>query len=346
MEGRTISELITVGIVGVGSCIPEKILNNHDLEKMVDTSDDWIRTRTGIIERRIIDDGMFTSDLAAQAGLKALADAGLEPEEVDLIIVATASPDMIFPSTACLTQRKMGIRNCPAFDLLAACAGFSYGLSVATPYVATGGYKTVLLIGAEALSRFVNWSDRNTCVLFGDGAGAVVLQPVEKGYGVLSSHLAADGFGADLLKIPAGGAVMPGDENSVANRLHSIQMNGNEVFKFAVRVLPKAAKQALHKCGLTVADVDYLIPHQANQRIIDTAAQRLKISSQKVVSNISKYGNTSTASIPLALDELWQTGKLKKGDVLLFVGFGGGLTWGANVVKWSRSLSSHQSEST
>jgi 3-oxoacyl-[acyl-carrier-protein] synthase-3 len=212
--------------------------------------------------------------------------------------------------------------------------------------VATGDYKTVLLIGAEALSRFVDWSDRNTCVLFGDGAGAVVLQPVEKGYGVLSSHLAADGSGADLLKIPAGGAMIPGDENSVANRLHSIQMNGNEVFKFAVRALPKVAKRALHKFGLTVADVDYLIPHQANQRIIDTAAQRLKISPQKVVSNISKYGNTSTASIPLALDELWQMGKLKKGDVLLFVGFGGGLTWGANVVRWSRSLSSRRGKST
>ncbi len=330
--------LIPVGITGIGVSIPERILNNHDLEKMVETSDEWIRSRTGISERHIIADDLSTSDLAAEAGLKALEDANVSPKDVELIIVATGSPDMIFPSTACVAQQKMGIKGCPAFDLQAACTGFSYGLAVASSFVATGTYKTVLLIGAEAITRFVNWKDKNTCVLFGDGAGAVVLQEVEPGYGILSNYLSADGTRGDLLKIPAGGAMLPTSSETVKNNLHYIHMSGNEIFKFAVKVLPRAAKIALKKANLKVGDIDFLIPHQANQRIIDVAVERLKIDSSKVVSNINKYGNTSSASIPIALYELWAAGKLIKGNIVLSVGFGGGLTWGANVIRWHKNF--------
>lgn len=330
--------LIPVGITGIGVSIPERVLNNYHLEEMVETSDEWIRARTGIFERRIIADDLSTSDLAQEAGLKALDDANVNPEDVELIIVATGSPDMIFPSTACLTQQKMSIENCPAFDLLAACAGFSYGLAIASSFVACGTYKTVLLIGAEAITRFVNWKDRNTCVLFGDGAGAVVLQEVEPGYGILSNYLAADGKGADLLKIPAGGAMLPANSETVKNNLHYIHMNGNEIFKFAISTLPRVARQALKKANLKVEDVDFLIPHQANQRIITSAAKKLKIDPAKVISNIESYGNTSSASIPIALHEIYREGRLKKGDIILSVGFGGGLTWGANVIRWYKEL--------
>lgn len=303
---------------------------------MVDTSDEWIQARTGVRQRRIVAEGEATSDLAAKAGLKALDDAGLKTEDVDLVIVATSSPDMIFPSTACLAQMKMSIKNCPAFDIAAACSGFVFGLSVASQYVASGTYSTALVIGADALTRYVDWSDRNTCVLFGDGAGAVVLQKVKPGFGVLSSYLASDGMGADLLKIPAGGSAQPGDQESLRAGLHYIQMSGKEIFKFAVQALPEAAIRVLQQVNLSVDDIDYLISHQANRRIIEAAAEKLKLGSDKVVCNIHKYGNTSTASIPLALDDLYQEGKLKLGSLLVLVGFGAGLTWGANVIRWSK----------
>ncbi len=337
VRGNKINSKPPVGIVGIGSHVPERVLTNFDLEQIVDTSDEWIKTRTGIIQRRIANETMCTSDLASEAGRKALIDANVDTEDIDLIIVATASPDMIFPSTACLTQHKLGA-SCPAFDISAACTGFIYGLSVASQYIATGAFETILLIGADALTRYVNWLDRSTCILFGDGAGAVVLQRAEEGYGILANYLAADGSGSDLLKIPAGGALIPGSEKSVKAGLHHIHMSGNEVFKFAVRAISDAAKGALNLANLSIEDVDYFIPHQANKRIIETAVEKLKISPDKVVTNIHKYGNTSTASIPLALDEIWRGRKLKRGDILLFVGFGAGLTWGANVVRWSKEV--------
>ncbi|MDI6817059.1 MAG: beta-ketoacyl-ACP synthase III [Actinomycetota bacterium] len=322
------------GIAGMGVFVPEKILTNADLEKMVDTSDEWIRVRTGIIERRVVEGDTATSDLAAEAAKNAIKDAGIKADDIDLILVATSTPDMIFPSTACLVQSKLGIAGCAAFDLQAACTGFVYGMTVASQFIETGMYETVLLIGADAFTRHVNWEDRGTCILFGDGAGAVVLKRAEAGYGLISSYLAADGRGADLLKIPAGGSANPGSEETVRDRLHCVQMNGNAVFKFAVRILHEAAIGALENAGMLVEEIDYLVPHQANIRIIDSAAARLGIDMKKIIVNLERYGNTSTASIPLALNDLYLSGKLKRGDNLMFVGFGAGLTWGANIIKW------------
>lgn len=322
------------GIAGMGVYVPEKILTNSELEKIVDTSDEWIRTRTGIVERRVVEGDTATSDLAVPAAKAALEDAGVHIDEVDLILVTTSTPDMIFPSTACLVQKKLNSKGAAAFDLQAACTGFIYGLTVASQFIETGMYKTVLLIGADAFTRHINWKDRGTCILFGDGAGAFVLRRAEKGYGLLSSYLAADGSGADLLKIPAGGSCHPGSEQSIKEGLHYVYMNGSEVFKFAVRVFPEAVQKALDKAGLTVDDIDYLVPHQANIRIINSGAERLGISKEKVVVNLDRYGNTSTASVPLALYDLYKAGSLKRGDVLVFVGFGAGLTWGANVIRW------------
>lgn len=326
---------ISVGITGIGCFVPEKVLTNYHLGKLVDTSDDWIRSRTGIVERRVVASGKSASDLALKAAQQALTDANLTPRTIDLLIVATASPDMIWPATACLVADKLGV-NCGAFDISAACTGFVYGLSVASQFVATGTYKNVLLIGTEALTRFVDWTDRNTCVLFGDGAGAVVLQEVENGYGLLGSYLAADGSGANLLKIPAGGSALPGSEATIREKLHYIKMNGNEVFKFAVFAMEQAVQEVLKKCNLKMGDIDYVIPHQANKRIIEASIGRLKIDPDKIISNIDKYGNTSTASIPLALEEIWRDGRLKRGNLVVLVGFGAGLTWGANVVRWSK----------
>ncbi|MCL6472884.1 MAG: ketoacyl-ACP synthase III [Firmicutes bacterium] len=324
----------SAGIVGMGVYTPEKILTNFDLEKIVDTSNEWIMTRTGIAERRVVDGNTATSDLAVPAVRLALEDAGIDISEVELILVTTSTPDMIFPSTACLVQKKLNSSGAAAFDLQAACTGFIYGMTIASQFIESGMYKTVLLIGADAFTRHINWKDRSTCILFGDGAGAVVLKAVDEGYGLISSYLAADGSGADLLKIPAGGSANPGSEDTVHNGLHYVQMNGNEVFKFAVRILPEAVIKALDKAGLTVADIDYLVPHQANIRIINSAADRLGISKEKIIVNLEKYGNTSTASIPLAFFDLYKTGKLKRDDIVVFVGFGAGLTWGANVIRW------------
>lgn len=329
-------ELIFAGITGIGSYAPRKVLTNHDLEKMINTTDEWIVTRTGIKERHILADGTASSDLGFMAAERALASAKLTAADIDVIVVATGSPDMIWPSTACLIQAKLDAPQAAAFDLQSACAGFTYGLTVAAQFIETGRYERVLFIGADAMSRFVNWEDRSTCVLFGDGAGAVVLERVEPGYGILTSHLGADGMGAHLLRIPAGGSARPATFEMIEQNMQYIHMNGNEVYRFATRATIDAANKAIKMSGLTKDDIAYCIPHQANVRITESIAKRLKLPPERVVSNIDKFGNTGTASIPLAMDELWRQGKIKKGDVLLTVGFGAGFSWGANVIKWSK----------
>lgn len=322
------------GILGVGSYLPEKIISNFDLEKIMDTSDEWIRTRTGIKERRVADENEATSDLATKAALNAIKDANLTPEDIDLIIVATITPDMIFPSTACLVQANIKATKAACFDLEAACSGFIYGMTVAKQFIETNTYKYVLVIGAEALSRILDYEDRSTAILFGDGAGAVVMGSVNEG-GVLSTNLGSDGNGKDYLNIPAGGSKNPASEETLKNRLHYVKMAGNDVFKFAVRIMQDASIKCVESANLDIQDIDYLIPHQANIRIIEASAKRLKLNMDKVYVNLDRYGNMSAASIPVALDEAYREGKIKKGDNIVLVGFGGGLTWGASVVRWS-----------
>lgn len=329
-------EKIAAGILGTGSYVPEKVLTNFDLEKMVDTSDEWITTRTGIKERRIADSSQATSDLATKAAKKALEDAKVDPSEIDMIIVATVTSDMNFPSTACIVQANLGAANAAAFDISVGCSGFIYGLAIAQQFVETGMYNKILVIGAETLSKIINWKDRNTCVLFGDGAGAVVVGRVESGYGILSSYLGADGTGGKHLYMPAGGSRMPASEETVKKNLHTIFMEGQEVFKFAVKVMDSATIEALNRCGLKPEDIDMLIPHQANTRIIEAARKRLKLSNDKVYINLDKYGNTSAASVAIALDEAYRKGLIKKGDVILTVAFGAGLTWASSVIRWSK----------
>jgi len=330
------SEARAVGIIGIGTYVPEKIMTNKDLESIVETSDEWITDRTGIRERRIAGQGEATSDLAIKAARKAIADAGITAEEIDLIIVATATPDMVFPSVACLVQADIKAARAGAFDLSAGCSGFVYGLVTGSQFIKTGLYKKVLVIGAETLSTILDWSDRNTCVLFGDGAGAVVLSETTAGYGILGANLGADGSGGDLLKLPAGGSRNPATADTISQKMHFVQMNGNEVFKFAVKIVGETAFKALEDAGLSAGDVDCLVPHQANIRIIQSAAKRLKLPLDKVVINIDKYGNTSAASIPIALDEAVHSGKIKKGDTIVLIGFGAGLTWASAVIKWCK----------
>ena len=325
-----------VGIIGIGSFVPEKILTNKDLEKIVDTNDEWISERTGIKVRHIVADGENTSDIAAKAAERALQDAGLTADDIDLIVVATATPDMLFPSTACLVQTKLKAGKAAAYDLAAGCSGFMYAIVTASQFIKTGLYKHVLVIGAEALSRILDWTDRNTCVLFGDGAGAVVLGEVPEGYGILGSNLGADGSGGDLLCLPAGGTSRPATEETVRERLHFVHMAGNEVFKFAVKVMGEAAINALEHAKIETSAVDWLIPHQANIRIIQSAAKRLKMPMEKVIVNVDRYGNTSSASIPIALEEAIHDGRIKSGQVITMVGFGAGLTWASAVMRWYR----------
>lgn len=322
------------GIIGTGSYLPDRILTNQDLEKMVDTSDEWITTRTGIKERRIADENTATSDLATKAAQNALLKAGLEASQIDLIIVSTITPDMNFPSTACIVQSNIKAYNAVAFDISAACTGFIYAVATANQFISTGLYKNVLVIGAETLSKFVDWQDRNTCVLFGDGAGAVVMSRVKEGYGVLSQYLGADGTGGNALAIDAGGSRNPASFETLSRKMHYIRMDGNEVFKFAVRVMASAAEEAVRIAGLEKSDVDYLIPHQANIRIIEAARKRMGLSEDRVYVNLSKYGNMSAASIPVALDEAVNSGAIKAGDNVILVGFGAGLTWGSCLLKW------------
>ena len=323
-----------IGIIGTGSFLPEKILSNFDLEKMVDTSDEWITTRTGIKERRILEKDKASSDMAVEASKKALEQSNSTPLDIDLIIVATMTSDMTTPSTACIVQEKLGCKNAAAFDLSAACSGFIYGLSVAYSFVKSGIYKKILLIGTESMSRILDWEDRSTCILFGDGAGAVVIGEVPDGKGILQTELGSDGSGAEHLLVPAGGSKCPITKEVLDERLQYLKMEGSEVFKFAVRKIEEVSKSVLEKSELRSEDINYLIPHQANTRIIDSAIKKLKISSEKVYVNLSKYGNMSAASIPVALDEAVKEGKINDGDNILLVGFGGGLTWGASILKW------------
>jgi 3-oxoacyl-[acyl-carrier-protein] synthase-3 len=325
----------SVGILGTGSHLPEKVLTNYDLEKMVETSDEWIVTRTGIRERRIADEQTASSDLSYEASLKALDKANIKAEDLDLIIVATVTPDMMFPSTACILQERLGARKAAAFDLSAACSGFLYGMAVASQFIENGMYRYALVIGVECLSKIVDWEDRNTCVLFGDGAGAVVLGPTDEGYGFLSFELGADGSGGELLNLPGGGSRNPISQETVDQRLHFLRMNGKEVFKFAVRVMEQVSDSVLIKAGLSKGDAQLLVPHQANLRIIDAARKRLGLSEEQVVVNLDKYGNMSSASIPIALDEAIEEQRVKKGDIVVLVGFGGGLTWGGAALRWS-----------
>jgi 3-oxoacyl-[acyl-carrier-protein] synthase-3 len=320
-------------VSGVGSYVPSKVLTNQDLEKMVDTSDEWITTRTGIKERRIASPQETTSSLALEAARRALQMAQVDPQELDLILVATVTPDMAFPATACLLQRELGAPRAACFDLEAGCTGFVYALVVAEKYLIGGGGNKALVVGAETLSKIVDWEDRATCVLFGDGAGACVLEKTDHP-GLLASYLGSDGGGAHLLELPAGGSRIPASKESVEGRMHYIKMNGNEVFKFAVRIMEEASKEVARRAGIELEEVALFIPHQANIRIIDSAARRLKIPQEKIFVNVHKYGNTSSASIPIALDEAYREGRIKDGDLLLLVGFGAGLTWGSTVIRW------------
>ncbi|MGG1616951.1 beta-ketoacyl-ACP synthase III [Paenibacillus sp. NRS-1782] len=328
------NNLRPVGVIGTGKYVPEKILTNKDLEAIVETSDEWIVSRTGIQERHIAAPEQATSDLAYEAAIKALASAGMTAQDLDLIIVATVTPDMAFPSTACILQDKLGAKGAAAFDLSAACSGFVYGLATATSFIKTGIYNNALIIGADCLSRITDYTDRNTCVLFGDGAGAVVIGEVPEGRGFQSFDLGAEGAGGGLLKLEAGGSRLPASADTVENKQHYIYMNGREVFKFAVRVMGTATVDVLAKAGLSKDDIDVFVPHQANIRIIQSAMQRLDLPEEKVVINVHKYANTSAASIPLALVEAAEEGRMKEGDRVLMVGFGGGLTWGASVLVW------------
>jgi len=329
-------EDISVGIIGTGYYVPEKILTNFDLENMVDTNNEWIVDRTGISERRIADENVPTSEIAIHAAENALKNAGVSPEEVDLIIFATLTPDTVIPSAACIIQNKLKAVNAAAFDLSAACSGFVYGISVGSQFIKSGMYKKVLVVAAETLSKLVNWEDRNTCILFGDGAGAAVLSQVEDGYGILGIELGADGSGGDFLNVPASGSLHPATTKTIEDKLHYIHMNGSEVFKFAIKIMGEAALKSLDVAGLKPNDIDCLIPHQANIRIIKSAAKRLNLPMDKVVVNVDKYGNTSAASIPIALSEAVESGRVKKGDVVVLVGFGAGLTWASCVMKWAK----------
>lgn len=320
-------------IAGVGSYLPSKILTNADLEKIVDTTNEWIITRTGISERHIAADDEACSDLASKACERALQDAGISAKEIDMIIVATITQDFMMPSTACLVQKNIGAKNAFCMDVEAACSGFLYALETASQYIATGRIKNALVVGSEKLSSFVDWSDRATCVLFGDGAGAVVLSATDADEGILSSYMGSDGGLADLLKIPAGGSRMPASEETVKNRLHTMQMNGKEVFKSAVRSMCDSAQKVLDKAGVKVEDVALVIPHQANKRIIDAIAERLG-SQDNVFMNLDKVGNISGASIPVALNDALKAGRIKAGDYVVFVAFGGGFTWGACLLRW------------
>lgn len=321
-------------IIGTGIGVPARILTNADLEKMVDTSDEWIVERTGIRERRIAAEDEATCDFAELAARQALSRAGIKAEDVDLIILCTVGPDRWVPPSACTLQYRLGACRAAAFDLNAACSGFLYGLAVASQFITAGSYEYILLVGAETLSRIVDYQDRNTCVLFGDGAGAVVLAPAQGEEGVLSFLLGADGAGGDLLQVPAGGSRIPPSHYSVEQRLHYVQMKGNEVFKQAVRTMVRAIDWSLTEAGLGRTDIDWLVPHQANRRIMEAAAQRLGLAPSRVVMNIDRYGNTASASIPIALAEGVEKGLFQAGQILALAGFGAGLTWGSVILRW------------
>jgi 3-oxoacyl-[acyl-carrier-protein] synthase-3 len=325
-------------IVGWGKYVPARVLTNDDLSRMVDTSDEWIRTRTGVRERHIASEQETTASMSIAAAREALRVADADPAKIDLIIVGTITPEYAFPATACLVQDALGARQAAAFDLSAGCSSFVYALGIASHAIEAGAYQMALIIGAETLSRIVDWTDRRTCVLFGDGAGAVVLQASKHPGGVLSSVLGADGSGGDLLILPGGGSRFPPTPESVINGMHYLHMDGRRVYRFAAKIMVRATQQALGRAGLSPQDLSLLIPHQANQRIIDSAAKGLKLEDSKVFVNLDRYGNTSSASIPIALCEAVEAGHVKRDDTLVLVGFGAGLTWAAATVRWSVPL--------
>lgn len=327
-QGRTCS------VTGIGSHLPARVLTNADLEKMVETSNEWILARTGIRERRLAGDNEFTSDMAAAAAQKAMRMAGVTAAQIDLIIVATITPDMPFPSTACLVQRKLGARRAAAFDIEAACSGFIYALEIGQQFIMSHTCETVLVIGAEKLSTIVDWSDRNTCVLFGDGAGAAILQNRINSHGLLTAVMGADGDNADLLFMPGGGSRCPATKDSVAAKQHYLRMSGKETFKNAVQAMYGAAKEALRRCELDISQIQCIIPHQANQRIIDAVGERLGAKPGQLFVNLDRVGNTSAASVAIALDAAVGSGRIQRGDLILLVAFGAGLTWAAAVIEW------------
>jgi 3-oxoacyl-[acyl-carrier-protein] synthase-3 len=327
-KGRTCS------IAGVGSYLPARVLTNAELEKLVDTSDEWITTRTGIKERRVAAPDEFTSDMAARAASRALEHAGVTADQIELLIVATITPDMLFPATACLVQRKLGAYRAAALDIEAACSGFIYGLEIGQHFIMARTYDTVLVIGAEKLSSIVDWNDRNTCVLFGDGAGAAVLQNRPGSHGLLATCMGADGSKADLLSMPGGGSRCPATTDSVTARLHYLRMDGRETFKYAVSAMFTAATEALLRCEVDISQIACIIPHQANRRIIDAVADRLGAKPGQVFINVHKVGNTSAASVAIALDDAVRSGRIQRGDLILLMVFGAGLTWGAAIIEW------------
>jgi 3-oxoacyl-[acyl-carrier-protein] synthase-3 len=333
-SARPLQTTRPVSIVGTGSYLPERVLTNADLEKMVETSDEWIVARTGIRQRRIAPDGMFTSDMAARAAMRALEEARAKPEEVDLIIVGTATPDYLFPSTACLVQHKIGAKRAACFDMEAACAGFLFAMEVGAQFIASSVANTALVIGAEKLSAIINWKDRTTCVLFGDGAGAALLRAGEDGHVIWGSHLGSDGSLADLICMPGGGCVQPASAASVAANRHFLTMQGPEVFKQAVLSMSRSSHEILKRCHMTARDVSWIIPHQANLRIMVSLADRLDIPREKCYVTVDKYGNMSAASVIVALDEASKSGALSKGDLILMTVFGSGLTVASSIVKW------------
>ena len=325
---------ISAGIIGVGMYAPEKVLTNAELAGMLNVTEEWIESMSGIRERHIAAPSQAASDMGAVAAQRALAQAGVSPDEVDLIIVSTSTPDMQFPSTACIIQERLGIQNIPAFDLTAVCSGFVYALTVGTQFIANEFSRTVLVIGTEAVSRVINWSDKDTCMLIGDGAGAVVLRQVPSGYGILSAKLGADGSGASFMMVPAGGSRKPPTAEVIEKKMNKIQMNGQEVFKFAMKKLPEVTEQALELANLHTEDLKLIIPHQANRRIIEAAARRMELPMEKFMVNVERYGNTSSATIPIALHEALETGRIESGDLIALTGFGGGLAWGSLIMRW------------
>jgi 3-oxoacyl-[acyl-carrier-protein] synthase III len=327
-KGRTCS------IISVGSYVPDKVLTNADLEKIVETSDEWITTRTGIKERRVAAETEYTSDMAAKAAVRAMERGHITADQIDLVIVATITPDMMFPATACLVQHKIGARRAAAFDIEAACSGFIYALEIGQQFITSRTYETVLVIGAEKLSTIVDWKDRNTCVLFGDGAGAAILQHRPEAHGLLTACMGAEGDKAELLCMPGGGSRCPATAQSVASGLHFLRMDGKETFKSAVTAMYTAGKEALRRCEIDISQIKCVIPHQANRRIIDAVGERLGVRPDQLFVNLDKYGNTSAASVAIALDEAVQQGRIQRGDLVLMVVFGAGLTWAAAVIEW------------
>ena len=324
----------TVSIIGTGSYVPERVMSNADLEKLVETSDEWITTRTGIKERRIAATNEFTSDLATTAAKAALDNAGIAPTEIDLIIVATITPDKFMPSTACMVQTKIGATNAACFDISAACSGFLYAIEIAQQFITSHTYNTILVIGADKLSSIIDWKDRNTCVLFGDGAGAAILRHRAHGHGVITTRMGSNGALADLLQVPGGGSACPITSENADQRLNTIRMEGRETFKHAVTNMVESARQVLDDAGLDAEDLACLIPHQANLRIISAVAERLDVPLDRIMVNLDRFGNTSAAAVAIALDEANRTGRMKVGDYVLLVVFGGGMTWASSVIQW------------